>query len=349
MKKFFVAKLIGTMSLLCATNITFAESTTYSDLRLSSWGNGYDLLSYDKNNSTDTDLAFIYGTLHEGGGKATIKNLKNKSKKVTGGHITIEGLNYDNLSANITNFKVDDNSYNALVIKEDNGKLFDLYLPLVYSETNILTNLELLNQSTVIEPLMGTYEDEHGYQVTFKYETVTDNAEENCTYFYGCGTRYVIETKEENGFVNSIPVTFYNEYDFAVPFFTFPDQKLMHIAMTEQGIDLYNASLNEDEMIYEKKDKVKSLKFTDKNNRRFGIFSKRPVSKAQLYSYPVEVLRLIRNEIFAVHGYKFSNKKLKEYFSNTNWYKQKEEMEPLNEIEKMNIVFIKHAESLNAQ
>lgn len=44
-------------------------------------------------------------------------------------------------------------------------------------------------------------------------------------------------------------------------------------------------------------------------------------NKSCNYLYPVYVLRLIRNEIFARHGHSFSNQKLNDFFlSKGFWY-----------------------------
>jgi len=60
------------------------------------------------------------------------------------------------------------------------------------------------------------------------------------------------------------------------------------------------------------------------------------------------VLRVLRNTIFALHGYKFKNKDLKEYFENKSWYKPVENFNPkeFNEIEKRNINYFKEFEKI---
>jgi hypothetical protein len=56
---------------------------------------------------------------------------------------------------------------------------------------------------------------------------------------------------------------------------------------------------------------------------------------------------LMRNEIFAFHGYKFESKDLNDYFSKLDWYKPTDDdvNENLNSFEKANIKLIKELET----
>ncbi|MCD7761723.1 MAG: YARHG domain-containing protein, partial [Lachnospiraceae bacterium] len=48
--------------------------------------------------------------------------------------------------------------------------------------------------------------------------------------------------------------------------------------------------------------------------------SSRYISESELYGYSLSELRLIRNEIFALHGRMFNSEDLQEYFSQKSWY-----------------------------
>jgi hypothetical protein len=64
-------------------------------------------------------------------------------------------------------------------------------------------------------------------------------------------------------------------------------------------------------------------------------------------SNPTEVLRYMRNEIYARNGYRFSNEQLFNYFSQSgDWYHPKENQSELNlsPIEKLNIQLIRFVE-----
>ena len=70
------------------------------------------------------------------------------------------------------------------------------------------------------------------------------------------------------------------------------------------------------------------------------------LSKSELINYSKSELRLIRNEIFARHGYIFKSKDLAEYFSKKTWYKPQfnNVMDKLSSIERNNIALIESIE-----
>ncbi|MCD7735420.1 MAG: YARHG domain-containing protein [Lachnospiraceae bacterium] len=83
--------------------------------------------------------------------------------------------------------------------------------------------------------------------------------------------------------------------------------------------------------------------------------SSRYISESELYGYSLEELRLIRNEIFALHGRMFKSEDLQEYFNQKSWYVPlytPEEFDEdlfshLNEYEKANLnVILAYEEAL---
>lgn len=80
--------------------------------------------------------------------------------------------------------------------------------------------------------------------------------------------------------------------------------------------------------------------------RKYPETSLKYLKEVDLADYSKKELRLMRNEIFAFHGYKFNSKDLKEYFSNKNWYKpsDKNVNERLNKFERANIKLIQKLE-----
>jgi len=84
--------------------------------------------------------------------------------------------------------------------------------------------------------------------------------------------------------------------------------------------------------------------------RKFPQATLRYLTKDELKVFSNEELRLMRNEIFASHGYKFSSKDLKEYFSKQKWYEptdinMNEIYKYMNKYETVNIKLIKELES----
>ncbi len=59
------------------------------------------------------------------------------------------------------------------------------------------------------------------------------------------------------------------------------------------------------------------------NFRKYGVASERTLFKEQLTNFSKQELRIMRNEIFASHGYIFKTQELKEYFEHKDWYRPK--------------------------
>jgi len=57
------------------------------------------------------------------------------------------------------------------------------------------------------------------------------------------------------------------------------------------------------------------------SNGRWEFLSREIVSSNILWMYPSGMIRIMRNEIFARHGYVFNSTDLKEYFGKQPWYK----------------------------
>jgi len=76
--------------------------------------------------------------------------------------------------------------------------------------------------------------------------------------------------------------------------------------------------------------------------RKFGITSSTKMKKTAFDKYSKKELRIMRNEIFASHGYIFKSADLKELFSKTKWYKPqyKDVTDKLTKVEKYNIKLI---------
>ena len=89
--------------------------------------------------------------------------------------------------------------------------------------------------------------------------------------------------------------------------------------------------------------------FMNMQGRLWPETSKRLLNVEELSGYSKEELRLMRNEIFAFHGYTFDSADLREYFETKEWYQPigKEVIENLNKIEKSNIELILELERNN--
>lgn len=94
--------------------------------------------------------------------------------------------------------------------------------------------------------------------------------------------------------------------------------------------------------VSENKDE-KKIDLEEKNPKDADTFlfpsDKSVIGEEELNSYDKEKLTLLKNEIYARHGYKFTNKEMKKYFKEKSWYKENEDfsLKLLNDIEKENI------------
>jgi hypothetical protein len=85
---------------------------------------------------------------------------------------------------------------------------------------------------------------------------------------------------------------------------------------------------------------------TEVYKREYPFTSEQYLSKYDLAEFGMEELRIMRNEIFAWHGYIFKSEDLQKYFLQTSWYKPRfhNVSDYLSTIEKQNIKMIKATE-----
>ena len=75
---------------------------------------------------------------------------------------------------------------------------------------------------------------------------------------------------------------------------------------------------------------------------QFSWLSNRYVDSSDLYGMSGSDLRILRNAIYAMHGYKFKSADLRNYFKQFSWYTPRyaDVSSQLNKYEKYNIQFI---------
>lgn len=92
---------------------------------------------------------------------------------------------------------------------------------------------------------------------------------------------------------------------------------------TVTGLNLYECE-KDDYGMFHKKGRKLSLYHCDEEQGRWQFASNAMLNRHTLGHYRKSSLRLMRNEILARHGYKFSAKDLVEYFTNQSWYHPEE-------------------------
>ena len=88
---------------------------------------------------------------------------------------------------------------------------------------------------------------------------------------------------------------------------------------TVTGLNLYECE-KDDYGMFHKKGRKLSLYHCDDQKGRWQLASDAMLNRQTLGHYRKSSLRLMRNEILARHGYRFSAKDLVEYFTNQAWY-----------------------------
>ena len=117
--------------------------------------------------------------------------------------------------------------------------------------------------------------------------------------------------------------------------------------ISENGINIYTTNSDEGEMEFEP-DKlwVKLIADQESENGRWPFLKSRIVTEYFLGYFDKKLLRIMRNEIYARHGYKFSSADLTSYFSKMSWYEPVSDNNKvkLSDIEQVNVNLIKIAE-----
>lgn len=131
---------------------------------------------------------------------------------------------------------------------------------------------------------------------------------------------------------------------------TLSDGRILCYKFTADGLDIYNGISHiehEDFEWFSKGDLLCHLNKTNLDNAvpgRWPEASTTLLTRGYLEPYPTDVLRLMRNEIYARHGHSFKDKQLTEFYSKEGlWYGTallQQNSTELSEIEKLNVQLI---------
>lgn len=123
------------------------------------------------------------------------------------------------------------------------------------------------------------------------------------------------------------------------------NRRIYELVLTVEGMKIYLTEHNNDGEAVRK-----SLHATLKANKatpRWAFTSDRPLNVYAVESIEDKaVIRLMRNEIYARHGYVFNDEKLKAYFKSCSWYKplNNNSKVKLTEMETINVAVLKNRE-----
>lgn len=140
--------------------------------------------------------------------------------------------------------------------------------------------------------------------------------------------------------------TFNYEFDTPCRAITLSNGQMWWIETTIHGIDIYNVHYWEEYDGYTPGDtllfQLEKTWSTTEHQGRWAFTSSEVLTPGRIYFYPNEVLRLIRNEIYARHGYHFSDTSLQQFFYNKVWYQEESDNRhvKLTPLEAFNVALI---------
>lgn len=197
---------------------------------------------------------------------------------------------------------------------------------------------------------------------TVKYLTITESSGRKAEILasYGTGNQlfYAIEkdlTQNDNFYESGIEYMFenvigggfevlYDEYGSNHHAVLRISDKIYILKTTSDGITLYNTK--KENIRYEPTTVFKTIKYTDSGQGWWPQTSKIVLSVSILSLFDKSQLRLMRNEIYARHGWQFSSEDLKSHFSKFSWYKPSGNNSTikLSDLEQFNVDLIKAME-----
>ncbi|MBP3726066.1 MAG: YARHG domain-containing protein [Bacteroidaceae bacterium] len=261
------------------------------------------------------------GTCHEGGFRFALRANNDGSYTLVQHPEDVDGTDYTPVNAKpgdkILLRKVD--KFECLVFYNANGQPTDVL-------KRYDGDLEKEIRQTMYTDLEGRYNHPGGELYTF--------ASDKCAF----GTEAKLK-----------PYTFITQYDIPVNTFRTADGKLYTFLPSLQGIDLFKATVNpQDEDDIEQGACVGQLEklISDVDNGRWPFTATEVVTTGRLGYYNKYLLRVMRNEIYARHGWHFDDPYLCEYFTNQWWYQDRNNNAgiKLSDLELLNVALIKAME-----
>lgn len=294
--------------------ILFAVFTVFGakgqNLLKTDWSTGdMHLYCHEVNGSTYT---FSVGFIHDAGGDLILKKVSEN---------VFEAVNPENFKYGATYVKATLKTINCP--KTGSTK----YFRFEDAKGNLLGifpqyNDNYSDMTTMTDVLEGTYKGNDGKTYIFNGKTLTINGQSSEIEPLQCEFGYV------NGFKYKG-----TKYCFKI---------------SEKGINLYTTNTDDSEFEYEPDKLWVKLTLEDKtNDGRWTITKNKIVLEAYVGYYTKSLARIMRNEIYARHGYNFNSADLKTYFGSKPWYKPvaNNSQVKLSELEQLNIEILKHCEN----
>jgi hypothetical protein len=285
---------------------------------IGSWTNGHEF--YSSHQLNDSTIRFEGGNLHEGGYGFMIRLKKDKKWYVA------QGIEED------TSVPLE---YNGnWVERKDIGGIKIL---LIMQDSELISEcFREMKEEESLEKL--AFENKVNYELAGKY--IHSRTKKEVIFYAG--------KREVEGLTAARKYLIETEYDDPVNVISFDNKKSFYYEITDEGLNIFNAKVESDD--WYKKEKIMTLQkiewFNFSGNPglkgRYPFASTLVLIDDILSCFTFKQLKLMRNEIFARHGYIFKNVELSSWFAQQDWYKGQWENvnDRLTELERLNIRLI---------
>lgn len=202
-----------------------------------------------------------------------------------------------------------------LLIRYDDNSIMSVYVPTGREMKEVVDD-------DFCDIIAGSYASTKGKKYQF-------NNDGTCV-FDGVTTNYSMVDEGDNG-TPSLHITVNNQ--------------LWELEPTADGMKIYKAFHRPDAEGPFQGELFATLKVS-KNTPRWSFLSDRVCTEYAVANLNKDVMRVMRNEMYARQGYRFSDKKLQAYFESCKWYKPAEDNSKvkLSEVENLNVAVIKYCE-----
>lgn len=309
MKRFFVKAIAAMLLVLCASSQSWAQQSQLKKLMHETrWTDGNTFYYAEVKGDF---VNFSGGTMHEGGYAFGLRSADGGGQLFTleGGFWSEESTEPQISFNGIEGQKVERRELNGetyLLIKDLAGATYYAFKQVADFGLGLLEEIS--------KPMIHAYEGTYvvaqssmqgvkkGDRCTFSGNHVKLGSVVNCDYKLG---------QEFESPSNILCLE--NGTCFRVNFSKNPND-------LQNGLKLYETKYSEEYDLYGEEE-LKLLLYREPDQQcRWPETSERVMLNGELSNYPRPMLRLIRNEIFARHGYIFNSKDLQQYFGAQDWY-----------------------------
>lgn len=301
------------------------------------WTNGEEMLCTRRlndtqvlmiaNGYTDAGYGYLFETKRTGNddydiiqiGVSQIKSVPSNLDILAKHMIEEDKIEEDNVNSSSAGIKWERKMvghYELLLRYDSSGRLLTAYLP---------TGREMKEEGmgAIKHLIAGKYTSRNGQAFAFSFGG-------NCIWNGKQGMKYRMVAEGGYGNPSCHFMVGDSQYEFV---------------LTKDGMHIYN-SYHQPIPDEPKRGKLFAQLTVDKSSPRWEYLSLDPLLMSATIAIDKDMARLMRNEIYARHGYRFTNPELKAYFKSCKWYVPVADnsMVKLNDMELLNVELLKRIE-----